>query len=304
LRKLEFLLPIFLLSLAFCSHLRAEDKPGTAAQLKREVSLRKEPSESSPSLGRLPKGTILTLQGQEKDGFIAVDVELEEGSIEGWLPKDAVSKVGGEDEASVAKKKKVEDDDDESEEEAPPPIVKPKRKVKIPKDEGLLLRRDPVFFYGIQAGLGESFLHDNQGNLFTGLALNAGGQVGFYIDRGFTARIEVSYEQLNGSADPNINVQYAFIDMAAIGGYWLDDFELFAGFQYAYGISLTDIPGGGKVDGASDLSNLGVVGGAGYRFHIGELTDLVVRAKYFYSFLSAPLNFQAGTLSVALIFRG
>src|SRR4051794_32618338 len=108
---------------------RAEEKSGTAAQLKREVSLRKEPSASAPSAGRLPKGTILTLQGQEKNGFVAVDVELEDGSVEGWIPRDALNQIPDEDDN---KRKKDDDDGDDDE----PVAIRRPRKVVIPKDEG------------------------------------------------------------------------------------------------------------------------------------------------------------------------
>jgi hypothetical protein len=154
------------------------------------------------------------------------------------------------------------------------------------------------------------------------LAVGGGGHLGLFLDRNITARLEVGYEQLNGSGSPagaapasgglggtattaaNLSLQYAFINMDLMAGYWIEAFELSAGVSYAYGVSLTDLPNGGHVDGAADLSNLGVLAAVGYKVSLSDLSDLIFRAKYRYSFLTSPLNFQSISLYLCLVFHG
>src|SRR3954447_23096999 len=87
LSKFALVLPFFFLA----PSARAELRSGDAIELSRDTDLRRAPDRRSPSLGRLPKGTIATFQGEDKEGYLEVEVELESGSISGWISRTAIS---------------------------------------------------------------------------------------------------------------------------------------------------------------------------------------------------------------------
>src|SRR5688500_13022204 len=204
----------------------AEDKPGTAAQLIQETSLRKEASEDAKSLGRLPKGTVLTLQGDRKNGFVFVEVELEDGSIEGWVRTEALNRQArgdddGDDEDEASDKKAKPDEPEE------PPPQRPRTRVSVPKDEGLLLRRDPTFFYGLQAGGGLVVMVPAAvESTFIGPGFGVGAHLGYYVDRNIPIHVELGYSQLTGSDEktPPDTIQFGFLDIAAIATYSIGGF--------------------------------------------------------------------------------
>ena len=161
-----------------------EGKAGSAAQIVKRTDLRKRPADDSPSLGRIPKGTIVTLTGERQNGFVAVEVELEEGSIEGWLPKDTLNKAarnelppveGDEAAEKLPVRRRSDVEPDEEDEEV---LIRPRSRMRVPKDEGLLLRRDPLFIYGLQVTGGLSMqVPDYTTEEYMGPAFGAGAHV-------------------------------------------------------------------------------------------------------------------------------
>ena len=53
------------------------------AEITRDAELYKQPKDSGPSHGVLPKGTLLRLTGQQESVYYSVELELEQGVIEG-----------------------------------------------------------------------------------------------------------------------------------------------------------------------------------------------------------------------------
>src|SRR5438105_2310685 len=88
-RTPAILLGLFLSSTWLCA---ADFPSGGAARLLRSTSLREKASATSKSLGRLPRNTVVLVKGEEKNGFVPVQVELEGNeTIEGWLATEAMT---------------------------------------------------------------------------------------------------------------------------------------------------------------------------------------------------------------------
>lgn len=292
---------------------RAEAKAGTAAQIIRAVDLRKRSEDDSASLGRLPKGTIVSLTGEIKNGYVAVEVELEEGSISGWVPRTALNRQARENLPEDPRSMKEDEDEeikrpkrsDESDDEEPV-VIRPRSRIKVPKDEGLLMRRDPSFFYGVHVGGGAAILNASAvtGDMFVGPAIVAGGQVGYHISRNIPVRLELSYLSVSGSEPQGQSMSFGFADIGGYVSYFIDDFEVFAGASYAYGISVGDLPKQILNNTAPDFSSLFFAGGVGYKINLGEVTDLVLRVRYNVSFMRDPLATQTIQAIGYLEFRG
>jgi len=282
----------------------AEEKVGNVAQLTRETDLRRGPSEDSPILGRLPAGTILSFKGERSGGFVLVEVELEDGtSLEGWVLKDALDKMS------------LGDDDEEQEtfeqpESAPAPSrikqEKPKKKkLRIPKDEGILLKREPSFAYGARAGGSYSLIDVDNGNRYTGLGLFGGAHAGMFVNEKFPIFLEANFFQANGTADDNLNLAFNFFELGVEPLYLITPYlEVFAGLSYAFGLGLADIPPTVQVAGAGDLSSFWVHIGGGYRVKVTPEMDMAFRLNYRVSFLRSPFLFQLITLLAVIEFRG
>jgi hypothetical protein len=291
---------LFLFCALLSGPIFAEDSPGSAAQVVREVHLKKDPSDDAPSLGRLPKGTILTLRGDRRNGFAEVSVELETGSIDGWVRIDSLNKRARGEDVDDGSSERIRIQEGEEEVDVP----RPRSRIAIPKDEGLLLRRDSSFFYGVQVG-GAFAITQSASTDYFGIGLVGGAHLGFYIDRNLPMRVEVSYLQQNGAAQDGTFIDLGFIDTALSASYVIDRVELFGAIGYAYGISTSDIADTSVTfESPSDLSTVFAGGGVGYAFPIGEVTDLAIRARYMFGFLQTPVAFQSITLQFYFQFRG
>ncbi len=182
--------------------------------------------------------------------------------------------------------------------------------MKIPKDEGILLRREPTFTYGLLAGGGVTLLSTAPSvasDYFIGFAFTAGGHIGYHISRNITVRFEGAYTGVNGS-NPSVPqaLNFGFIEGDLSLSYYVDDIELYAGLQYAYGVSIgSDIPTRLALPGgAADVSTIAIQAGAGYRIPLGDVSNLVLRARYSFGFLREPVGFQ-NILAIAFLeFRG
>ena len=278
----------------------AEDRQGDAVQIKRETRLRRDPTEDSPSLGRLPPGTILTMKGSRRGKYLRVEVELEGGdALEGWIESESLDRPARELESVTDNEKRK-------------PRIKSGR-ISVPEDEGLLLRREPTFSYGLFGGANYSFLQTQYSNdFYSGIGFGGGGHIGYFVLPDLIARLEVGFNRLNGTSATDttgLSLSFNFLDIAIVPSYTISNFEIFGGLQYSFGLGVGDIPAQMKAAGTmvfstSDVNNFGLQAGAGYRFNVGFQTDLAVRAKYSLSFLKYPFSFQAISLSLALDIRG
>jgi len=274
-----------------------------------QVDLRSDPSDSSDSLGRIPAGTYVKSLSKQEEGFRRVSVELESGeTLEGWIKEEAVTRRPNR---LPAKEKRSSSDLPDVDDQDEPP-----KKVVVPQDEALLLRRNPSFLYGVEGGLNYGIIrvaNDLTGNNYLGFGFLGGGYIGIFLTPTFPVRLEVMFSQINGTngyspptvvATSNANYGFNFLDVAVIPTLIVQPFEFFAGLQYAFGLGLNYTPANVTIKSASDLSSLGVQGGFGYRFDIGYLTNLSIRLRYELAFQQTPFLMQAVGLLFALEFQG
>jgi hypothetical protein len=255
--------------------------------------MKEDASDSSASIGRLPKGTMVTIQGERQGNYIPILVELEDGGkLEGWIPADALESSEGEvDDGSPHKSKRL----------------RPKR-IQIPEDEKLLLKRERSFMYGIFGGGTMAFITSVVTQpVYSGFGFVGGGEVGLFVGDNLPIRVELGISQYNGTAsqDPlNLNFGFNFLDLNVVPTYYLGSFEGFLGLGYSFGLGVNQIPSQIQLVSARDLSTLSGQGGVGYHFSIGYQSDLLVRLRYQALFARSPFVFQAVCLIVALEFQG
>ncbi len=218
----------------------------------------------------LPRGAIVTLTGEKEQGFAKVEVEVAEKIVEGWISINVLDKrvqrqIAEEGEgtdaegadtttASPSKAEKVEKDStDTTTEKLDTPektdkgekpqteeiqpvetVPKPIHKGGVPKDEKILLQREPSFFYGAQVGGGFSIISSvDLQTTFSGPSYGGGGHFGFFIERNFPVRLEVNYFQVTGSATPT-NLSLGFFEALASADYIFDKLAISFGASYAY----------------------------------------------------------------------
>lgn len=259
----------------------------------RDNDLRSKPSSSSDNLGKLPTGTIGIYKGKKNGPFLLLEVELEDGRrVEGWVEQTSVEVDNSIPVAPVIP--------------TPSPSEEPTR-VRIPEDEALLLRRESSFLYGAHAG-GNYALMDAEGYTYghAGFGFTAGGQLGIFLSSRMPLRFEVSVSQLNGISDQdNLNLSFTFLDLAIVPAYQFNrTFELFAGFHYAMGMGIADIPNGLDIPSAFDLSSLALQAGAAIHFPMGQGVEFILKGRYTYHFLQYPIAFQSFGIIGAIEVRG
>lgn len=266
------------------------------------MDLRVQPAAKSKSLGRLPKGSIVTQKGERKDKFYRIEVELEDGVVEGWVPEDALT------EASKGNAKEEKPDPEAAREgpEEPAERLRPSGRLRIPKDEGLLLRREQSFLYGLQVMPEYDILAtDIDTSTYTGIGYTVGAFVGLYLAPNLTVNLEGNYAVVSGTGDGNgVFLQFGFFEVNAQIHYLIERFEIAGGIQYSVGISLNDVPAELQLGSAFDMSSLYGVGSVGFRQPLNEFLTLTIRARYATAFLRAPVAIQRIGLSLGLEFGG
>lgn len=286
---------MFVLPSSFAEEFRA----GNAAKLSKKADLRKEPRVGSPVVGRLPRGTILTLTGETQGRFVKVEVELVDGQATGWIAETAIEQN------KEVSEKKTDELDSEFEEVTNPVPRKKRRRAAVPTDESVLLSREPSFNYGIFAGgnYGITNTQFNE-NIYTGIGYQAGGFFSFFLGNQFTLGAELGYTKVQGTAIDLTQAGYGLLDIGVIFEYMPDRFRLFAVAQYSMGLGLSDIPRVIALVGPADVSGVWVKGGAGYALPLSEFSNLVFKAFYGISFTRLPVGFQTIGTTVGLEFRG
>lgn len=281
---------LILFGLVFSPFALSEEGAGDVTTTRRETELRKEPSVDSESMGILPAKSLVTLTGEQKGKFIGVDVELEEGTVSGWI------------DFSVIKKSVIADEETEQVEPQKKVIKvrkskKNKTKIAIPKDESVLLRRDPTFSYGaLVGGHYDNMSVESTGESLIGNGLSAGVSLSFLIDASFRLRTELTYTSHAGTDSNDRLLGVSFLDLSALGELPLSEsFFVFGGFQYSFGLGIDNqdlaVPAG-DLESAQDLSGPWAQLGVGYRFSVAEMSYLSLRARYMGAIVTSPLSFH------------
>jgi hypothetical protein len=298
------------------------ERAGTAAQLIRGTDLKKSPVEGAASAGRLPRGTVLTLTGLQRNGFVSVEVELADGAVQGWVPREYLNRSVREslpDDPAVFNPDETEEGS-ESDGEEPPPSrrsdntdesevrSRPRSRIKLPKDEGVLLRREETFYYGVHGGGGVSFLQNATTNtFFIGPGFSVGGYGGFILSSSLAIQGEIGYALLDGE-DPDGQVDtlsFGFFTVEATGVYVIDCFELHGGLGYYNGLSLS--AGAAQVNGltsAADLSTITFHVGGAFRLPLSDVISVNFAVRYVRGLIEAPIGISTVKGMVFLQFRG
>lgn len=293
----------------FPSFVRAEPASGLIAEVLEDSELLKDANGTAESYGLLPKGTLVRVTGDTDGPFIPIEVELEQGSVEGWVQKGQLNLEEQKREAEA------EAEAEAAGEEVPrKKVTRPTKKraallrsrKRVPKDEGLLLRRAPSFFYGLNAGSGFSLVRAVDGNVFQGIGFTGGAHVGIFVGREFPLRFDLGYTYLNMVDGTGFPVGFGFLDIGVSGAYNVNDIELFGRVHYAFGMSVTDLPGtlANEFDSVSQLGSIWLGAGAGYRFAISDVTHLTVRGSYSLSLIQAPFFYQLFAITAILDLQG
>lgn len=246
--------------------------------LKEDSYLYQKPSDKAETLGKLPTGSIVKILERKMGGFVLIQVELEDGNLTGWVKTDALEK----------------------------PVNQPQpSKILIPKDEGLLIRRESAFLFGFHLGGSLGFIQtDVSTAIYSDPGFIGGGGAGIFLAPRLPLRFEVSYSLVNGTANDNLNLSFGFLDFSLVPAYQFDSFELFGGFQYSFGLGVKDIPRGVVLPSAYDLSSVWGQLGAGYRIRLGYFTTVSLRLRYSTSFQRTPFVFNVIGLMTAIEFQG
>lgn len=276
---------------------------GTAARLSKDALLREDASIEAPKLGRLPSGTILLIQGEEKDGFIPVEVELEDGRVlRGWITAEAFSNEDPDnlEETTAAplepKKKRVPTEEKKETQE--------KKRIQLPKDEILLLRREPSFSYGVEVGPHIGFMAPLDLPVYSGFGITTAALLAIYLKPNVSVQVDGGYSTYSATQSDNTAISLGFMDFSGAVHYFFEPFFLLGGLQYSFGLSLTELPSTVKVDGARDLSHLSLLLGVGYRWQVGDVSFFHTQLQYTYSFQQGPIQLQKVVFLVGVSFSG
>ena len=247
-------------------------------KIRRETELRKEPYPDSESLGVLPTKSLVTLTGEEKGNYVEVEVELEEGSLVGWIDSKIVKTIKPEEDSSPLQS-------DEPKVIKARKSKKKKKTIPVPSDEGILLRRNPTFSYGALVGVHYSMILVSESNQdVVGTGFTGGATLSFLMDPSFRIRTELAYTTQSGFNTNDRLLSFTFADLSVAGELFLgDSFFVFGGFQYSFGLGFDNTEGvtpSDKITTASDVSGIWGQGGLGYRFSAGDFSFLSIRLRY------------------------
>lgn len=242
------------------------------------------------------------MKGEQKDRFFRIEVELEDGTVQGWVSEDALSEASKGNEKAEAPKGTAK----EEEEEEPATRVRPSNRLRVPKDEGLLLRRELSFLYGVQLVPELDIMQtDIDTDVYMGMGYTAGVLVGYFVNPSLILQVEGNYGVVRGVGNTNgQELVFGFFEMNFQVRYLIERIELFGGAQYSIGLSVNDVPPALGLTAASDLSSLYALAGLGYRAPLTEVLTLAIRLRGGLSFMQAPVSIIRIGLSASLEFGG
>ncbi|MCX6101839.1 MAG: SH3 domain-containing protein [Proteobacteria bacterium] len=274
-----------------------EFSSGSAAELAVQTNLLKGPQEDSEIIGRLPKGTVLTVLEESKGGFVRVEVELIAGVEQGWVDEKSIkdSSLEVEENKNLNQKKNK----------------RRKKKRRLPDDEMALLRREATFTYGVYLGgnYGVLAATDTASSLYQGIGGQGGGFWRYFIEPDMTLGAEVGVTQIQGATAINQDTNTSLVgsarllDIAAVYEYLYEKFRFFGAIQYSLGMSLAEFPSD-QTYTVSDIGGLWLKGGAGYSLVLNDVVSLVGKGFIGYAFNRNYIGFTTFGLSAYLEFKG
>jgi hypothetical protein len=282
---------------------------GMIAETLREADLFSEPDEASVTQGRLPEGTLLRLLGKRKGVFENVEVELVDGIAEGWVQRKALNLKDQELQMEnwdtrVKYRRSRKEPQKEATDDRRGPIV-------VPKDEVLLIRRQPSFFYGLVAELPLTYITDTRDNLFSGINYRLGVHGGFFLGRNTPLRFELAYTRVGGTADgasaqagPGSLIELGFADFRTQLELGIGNFAILGFAQYSFGTGVEAAPPSVNFGSAGSLSSFWVGVGGGYRVAFTQTSAILLQLTYSLSLLREPLGFQAFGFRLVWEIRG
>lgn len=262
-----------------------------------ETDLLPEPDDLSSSQGRLPEGTLLRLLGKRVSGFENVEVELVDRIAEGWIRrKDLNLKAQEEQNEKWDKREKRprrRDNTDAAERK------RREDRIYVPKDEVLLIRRTPSFFYGLVGEVPLAYISNSANDFFSGLNFRIGAHIGFFITQSMPLRFEVAYARMAGSADAaspagaGATMEVGFVDLRTQLEVQFGSFLALGLVQYSFGAGVGSAPATPTFGSAGSLSSFWLGAGGGYRIGFSDGNSIVLQATYSMSLLRDPVGFQA-----------
>jgi hypothetical protein len=188
---------------------------GSAAELAVGTLFLRGAQKDAEVIGRLPKGTVLTLLGESEGGWVKVEVELINGVEQGWVEESAIK--GSE---------QQEIDDNQSRPKTKK--KKNKKKTQLPEDELAVIKREPSFSYGVYAGGNYGILSPAYEEVaLQGIGGQAGAFISWYLSRDYSLGVELGVTQLNGKESQPADPVTAKSGMARL-------FDISAVFEYLY----------------------------------------------------------------------
>ncbi|MBY0370873.1 SH3 domain-containing protein [bacterium] len=286
---------VLALCLSFPARGEVSSLPGTVAEVTTDVELRKNPDRSAESHGLLPKGTFVRVLGEVQDRFVNIEVELENGVMEGWVPENSVSAGDLSDSPRGLRPRPETLTAQEPDEAAPPPVKgKKRRSRRVPEDEEILMRRKTSFFYGAAAAVNYAFINASDGTQFTGMGFGVGGHIGFFADKDIPMRLEIGYLDIGGIDDTARQVHFGFIEAGVSVAYQSNGLEIFAKALWAFTANISNLP--------TNLNNTSLPmsayggpwlgAGAGYRWELSQLLSLTARGGYQFALMSNTFSYH------------
>ncbi len=259
-------------------------------ELSRETTLKKYPTLDAPSLGRLPKGTIVEFSGEEENSFAEAEVELANGTVlNGWVE---ITSIKGRESEKVK--------------EAPKPVKKSKKLI-VPKDEGVLLKREQSFYYGASLGGNYSMLgYVDAEESFSGMSFNGEVHAGLYFNSYSRAQLNIGYYRAEGKDSQGSSAGFGFLDISLEGQLIVEEHMLiYGGLGYLNGIGITSAPSTFTLlESAADVTTMSGLIGVGYRSPINDVSSIGIKGTYLFGFKRDPIGVQGFLLSAFLDFEG
>lgn len=287
----------------FLPALAENNRQGAVVRVIREAPIYRGPSLTSRKHGFLPGGTLVTLKGERKDELIAVTVELEDRTIDGWMKANGIDM--SEDESAA-----VSDGlGPEGQKKTHPKAVLHAKRLSVPEDEGLLIRREPTFIYGLRGGTVFSIIEDPAANRYIGFGFTGGGEIGTFLTAEMPLLLSVAYTAINtypttGTTPTGSPVGIGYLDVGATVQYWIGSFELAATGTYSWAMGVTAMPTTIQFGSVQELSTIWISGGGGYRIPLSGFTTAIVRLDYSMALINSPITIQKIGLQLALDFSG
>jgi hypothetical protein len=280
---------LIILAASFTTMSGFAQKSGEVARAISEIKLYSGPSSTTPVIGRIERGTLVTCKGEIREKFIWVSLELETGWVDGWVEEAGLDfgetpQAGNEPPATASK------------------TPMPER--GFPRDEKVLLRRERHFFYNIEVGGNFGIFSTSDNANFQGPGLIFGGGSGFFVTNVVSVSAHGSYHWVNGTGD-NYDLNFGFLEAMARLTLQLSLLQVWAGGGYAIGLNVPEsINPVLNVQTANDFSSPAFAVGAAFFPRLHEIARTGIGIQYRFHLYNTPLSVQSISVVLALGLEG